>query len=177
MYLYYFLSAFGPRMQPYLWWKKWVRLSSCGGKWWVTSCYREPWTMFQSIMTNSPIVWHRVMTATFIIDYDFYQVTKNHDHNSNHRAENHEAWTLTMIPTIWQIIHAMEPIMWARLLTMTSVRSVKLKIFRNEWVNPSKRVGVFRGQSPREILRSSSASPRKTPSIRTLLLGFRFCLK
>lgn len=22
MYLYYFLSAFGPKMQPYLWWKK-----------------------------------------------------------------------------------------------------------------------------------------------------------
>ena len=23
MYLYYFLSAFGPKMQPFLWWKKW----------------------------------------------------------------------------------------------------------------------------------------------------------
>jgi hypothetical protein len=22
MYLYYFLSAFGPEMQPYLWWKR-----------------------------------------------------------------------------------------------------------------------------------------------------------
>ena len=24
MYLYYFLSAFGPKMQPFLWWKRWV---------------------------------------------------------------------------------------------------------------------------------------------------------
>ena len=23
MYLYYFLSAFGPKMQPFLWWKRW----------------------------------------------------------------------------------------------------------------------------------------------------------
>jgi hypothetical protein len=26
MYLYYFLSAFGPGMQPYLWWKRSARL-------------------------------------------------------------------------------------------------------------------------------------------------------
>ena len=59
------------------------------------------------------------------------------------------------------------------------------------WVNPSKRWGmdgVFRGlagllrgisqgQSQREILRSSPASPRKTSSIPTLLLGFTFYLK
>ena len=24
MYAYYFLSAFGPRMQPYLWWKRYI---------------------------------------------------------------------------------------------------------------------------------------------------------
>ena len=24
MYLYYFLSAFGPKMQKYLWWKKYI---------------------------------------------------------------------------------------------------------------------------------------------------------
>ena len=59
------------------------------------------------------------------------------------------------------------------------------------WVNPSKRGGVdgvFRGlagllrgisggRSPREIPRSSPASPRKTQSIPTLLLGFTFYLK
>ena len=28
MYLYYFLSAFGPKMQPFLWWKKWDLFSN-----------------------------------------------------------------------------------------------------------------------------------------------------
>ena len=59
------------------------------------------------------------------------------------------------------------------------------------WVNPSKRGGmdgvfrglagllrgISRGQSPRKIPRSSPASPRKTLSIPTLLLGFKFYLK
>ena len=59
-----------------------------------------------------------------------------------------------------------------------------------DWVNPSKRggmdgvfqglagllQGISRGGSPREIPRSSPASPRKTLSIPTLLLGFAFYL-
>ena len=59
------------------------------------------------------------------------------------------------------------------------------------WVNPSKRggmdgvfwglagllQGISRGRIPTEILRSSPASPRKAPSIPTLLLGFTFYLK
>ena len=34
--------------------------------------------------------------------------------------------------------------------------------------------GISQGRSPREILKSSPASPRKTPSIPTLLLRFTF---
>ena len=34
--------------------------------------------------------------------------------------------------------------------------------------------GIYRGRSPREILRSSSASPRKMPSFQNLLLRFTF---
>ena len=59
------------------------------------------------------------------------------------------------------------------------------------WVNPTKRGGmdgvfrelagllrgISRGRSPREIPRSSPASPRKIPSIPTLLLRFTFSLK
>ena len=37
--------------------------------------------------------------------------------------------------------------------------------------------GIFHGQRPREILRSGSASPRKTPSIQTLLIIFTFYMK
>ena len=62
---------------------------------------------------------------------------------------------------------------------------------QTDCVNPNKRGGmdrvfqglawlprgISRGRSPREILSSSSASPRKTPSIMTLLLGFTFYLK
>ena len=62
------------------------------------------------------------------------------------------------------------------------------KYYPVDWVNLSKRGeknrvfqglagllrGISRGQSPREILRSSSASPRKTPSFPTLLLRFTF---
>ena len=61
-------------------------------------------------------------------------------------------------------------------------------VFEIEWVNLSKRGGkdgvfrglaglhwgISRGQSPREIPRSSPASPRKTPSFPTLLLRFTF---
>ena len=70
--------------------------------------------MFQSIMTNSPIVWHRVMTVTFLIDYVSSQVTKNHDHNSNHMAENHlaQTWPLSCARDSWTSI------MWKITMTM-----------------------------------------------------------
>ena len=59
------------------------------------------------------------------------------------------------------------------------------------WVTPSKRFGmdgvffrlagllrgISRGRSPREIRRSSPASPRKTPSIPIFLIGFTFYSK
>ena len=59
------------------------------------------------------------------------------------------------------------------------------------WVSPSKRGGmdqifreleglvrgIFEGRSMREIPRSSTASPRKTLSIPTFLLGFTFFFK
>ena len=72
-----------------------------------------------------------------------------------------------------------------------TVLSLSSSPTRSDWVNPSKRGGmdgvfrglagllrgISRGGSPREIPRSSPVSPRKTPSILTLLLGFTLYLK
>ena len=75
-----------------------------------------------------------------------------------------------------------------RLLQLLALNQSQINSY---WVDPSKREGmdgafrglagllrgISRGQSLREIPRSSHASPWKTPSSRTLLLGFTFYLK